>query len=268
MGKSLGEVKQTFLFCDGGSCRKAGAENVTRAARAYLRNSGNWDETHTIKTRCNGRCEDAPTCIVEDGHFWYKKLTPEKVVEVIESHLEKNQPVEDYLLYAQDWKAVKSEDERTKFKIKPFEWESHPELGNCQITKGLSSDQYVYPLFDHLHKNVPDASYETASGERFFFRELIELRYTKTVELEMIQEDKTVELVIGAVPKDDQELKKLKITNTHYFYQENSGKVGVRFANNKNELIGYLFLGKPNEKVWEYCTKIQLQNNRLESISV
>ena len=85
MGKDLANTNLTFLFCDGGSCQKAGSEQAARAARVYLRNNGHWDTTHTIKTRCNGRCEDASTCIVQPGNYWYKELTPEKVVNIIKS---------------------------------------------------------------------------------------------------------------------------------------------------------------------------------------
>ena len=76
MGKNLADVDYSFYHCDGGSCKKAGSENVLRDVRAHLRNNNLWDKTHSIKTRCNGRCEDAPTCIVQPGNYWYKNLTP------------------------------------------------------------------------------------------------------------------------------------------------------------------------------------------------
>ena len=90
MGKNIANTTHTFLFCDGGSCQKKGSEQVVRTARAYLRNNGLWNTTHTIKTRCNGRCEDAPTCIVSNGDYWYKELTPEKIIPIVKSHIETN----------------------------------------------------------------------------------------------------------------------------------------------------------------------------------
>ena len=99
MGKDISKVTTTFQFCDGGSCKKAKSELAVREARAYLRNENLWDTTHTIRTRCNGRCEDAPTWIVQPGNFWYKNLTPEKAVEIVKSHVDTQQPVNEYLLY-------------------------------------------------------------------------------------------------------------------------------------------------------------------------
>lgn len=268
MGKSLEKVKHTFLFCDGGSCRKAGAELVSRAARLYLRNEELWDEVHTIKTRCNGRCEDAPTCIVEDGHFWYKNLNPEKVVELIKSHCENGEPIEEYLVYAREWEQVRSDNERGTFKIKPFEWKDDPYLGRCQMTKGLSSDQYLHPLFDYLYRNAPSTVYETAQGDQLTFSELTEIRFEKDIELELITENKEIQLVIGPVRKDEPHLEKGKIRNTYYFYRESTGQVGVRFSDKKNELIGHLFLGTSEGNAWSYCTRVQLQNNKLQEVSV
>jgi len=108
MGKDIAKSTHTFLFCDGGCCQKKGSDPVVRAARSYLRNRGLWDTTHTIKTRCNGRCEDAPTCIVNRGEYWYKKLTPKLGVELVKAHIHNNKPMNTNLLYADGWDRVKS----------------------------------------------------------------------------------------------------------------------------------------------------------------
>jgi len=122
MGKNIANTTHTFFFCDGGSCQKAGSEKVVRAARAYLRNNGHWDTTHTIKTRCNGRCEDAPTAIVYPGGSWYKELTPEKITPIVKRHLNNTPLLDAELLYKKGWEEQASDNERPAFKPKPFEF--------------------------------------------------------------------------------------------------------------------------------------------------
>ena len=263
MGKDLSKVKQTFLFCDGGSCRRAGSDIVSREARLHLRNNNLWEETHTIKTRCNGRCEDAPTCIVQEGNYWYKNLNGSKIVQIIDSHLTDEKPVDEFLLFSDGQNQVDSDNERGMFQIKPFERREDENLGPCLVTKGLSSDQYLYPLFHFLHKNSSSTIFEMVDGKQLYFENITEVDYSKEYELELKTPNESINLVIGSVPKDHKELQKLKIKNTYYFSQLNTGKVGVKFTNIKNELIGYLWLGFPEDKAWEYCTKIQLQNNVL-----
>ncbi|MCW2119672.1 (2Fe-2S) ferredoxin domain-containing protein [Flavobacterium sp. 7A] len=260
MGKNLVKSQQTFLFCDGGSCQKAGSENVVRAARSYLRNNGLWENTHTIKTRCNGRCEDAPTCIVHSGDFWYKELTPDKIKEVVISHLDHQKPVEAYLLYQEKDFKMNSKKEIAAVKPKPFDVKKDDLLGTCFITKGFSSDQYLYPLFLYLSEQNIQGEIIFASDLTYSISELESVVYESLFTLELNFKNKKQEfLTIGGVPKEESlEVAQSKISSTEYFISIDNNQKGIRFKNKIGKLIAMLYINPSDSLFWEYCLKIQL----------
>ena len=260
MGKNIANTTHTFFFCDGGSCQKAGGEKVVREARAYLRNNGHWDNTHTIKTRCNGRCEDAPTCIVYPGEFWYKELTPEKITHIVKGHINNDCPKETELLFKKGWDKQVSSKEITPIKPKPFELKNDTELGECFITKGFSSDQYLYPLFLYLLDNPKGVTLISSDEKRVAFEDIISLEYSKTYTLELHTETKTIPFTIAAVPKENKELQQSKISITEYFIQKETQQSGIRFKNKFGEVQYKIEFDSIENKAWKYCTKIQLQN--------
>lgn len=260
MGKNIANTTHTFFFCDGGSCQKAGSEKVVREARAYLRNNDLWDTTHTIKTRCNGRCEDAPTCIVSPGEFWYKELTPEKITHIVKGHLNNECPIETELLYKKGWDKQVSNNERAPITPKPFELKNDTELGACFITKGFSSDQYLYPLFLYLKENPDGVTLTMINQDSIEFNDIETLEYYKTYTLELFTKTTCIPLTIAAVPKDNKELQQAKISSTEYFYKKESQQVGIRFKNKFGEVLGKIAFDSIANKGWEYCRKIQLKN--------
>jgi (2Fe-2S) ferredoxin len=264
MGKNLANTTHTFLFCDGGSCQRAGSEQVVREARAYLRNNGYWNTTHTIKTRCNGRCEDAPTCIVHPDESWYKELTPEKIIPIIKSHLDHDIPVEADLLYRKGWDEVHSDKERTPIRPKPFELKNDDDLGSCFLTKGFSSDQYLYPLFLYLQQNPSGVSFVTPDKEHLPFEEFTAIDYAKGYTLDLHSKNAIYPLVIAAVPKENTELRHTKVAITEYFYQIETGQSGIRFKNKFGKTLAGITFDSIVNKAWEYCTKIQLQERCLD----
>jgi len=268
MGKNIANTTHTFFFCDGGSCQKAGGEKVIRTARAYLRNNEQWNNTHTIKTRCNGRCEDAPTCIVHPGEFWYKELTPEKITPIVKGHLNNELPIETELLYQKGWKQQVSDKERTPIKPKPFELKDDKELGECFITKGFSSDQYLYPLFLYLLEKPIGVTLQMSNKQPISFKEIENIEYSKPHTLELFTKTDCIPLTIAAVPKENMELQQLKISSTEYFYQKESQQSGIRFKNKFGETLGKIEFDSIENKAWKYCTKIQLQNESQYLISL
>ena len=265
MGKKLNEVEKTILFCDGGSCQKAGSDKVSRAARAYLRNNGLWNSTHTIKTRCNGRCEDAPTCIVMPDNTWYKKLDENSVIKVLESHLNEEKSFKDQLLYEPGMDQVDSNDERPPFLLKPFEQKEDEVYGKRYETKGFSSDQYLFPLFLFLSQQQEIIKLEKTSGEKVVMNKEAKVVYAHDYFLELSSGEENLNLVIGSVGKNHpEEIQQQKISSTIYYLTDNY-KGGIRFSNKKGELIASLKI--ENQAVWEYCLKIQLGNLKLPNFT-
>jgi (2Fe-2S) ferredoxin len=268
MGKNIANTTHTFFFCDGGSCQKAGSEQVVRTARAYLRNNEHWNTTHTIKTRCNGRCEDAPTCIVEPGEFWYKELTAEKITSIVKGHLNNEGISETDLLFQKGWEEQVSNKERTPIKPKSFEYKNDPELGECLITKGFSSDQYLYPLFLYLLDNPKGVTLYITHQDPVPFEQIEAVNYSKEHTLELFTKTGCIPLTIAAVPKESKELQQSKISGTEYFYQKRTQQVGIQFKNKFGKILGKIEFDSIESKAWEYCTKIQLQNTSLDLTSL
>lgn len=73
----LDGVRTHLLLCNGKSCTRAGAEDVTKAIRNEIKEQGLQKEVHTTKTLCNGRCMDSCTVVEYPRGNWYKKMTPE-----------------------------------------------------------------------------------------------------------------------------------------------------------------------------------------------
>ncbi|WCN38815.1 (2Fe-2S) ferredoxin domain-containing protein [Aneurinibacillus uraniidurans] len=76
-----------LLICNGGSCMRAGGEDVTQAIRNEIAAHHADALIHTTRTRCNGRCEDACVVISYPAGRWYKDMTPEAGRALVRDHL-------------------------------------------------------------------------------------------------------------------------------------------------------------------------------------
>lgn len=259
MGKDLSKVAHTFLFCDGSSCQKAGGELAVRSARAYLRNQGLWNQTHTIKTRCNGRCEDAPTCIVQSGDYWYKNINPKNITEIVKSHIDHNKPVSEYLLFNPIERKMYSDHERKAIVPNPFELKQDDALGWVYITKGFSSDQYLYPLFRHLLEHDIKGTLKLNNGVSYGLKELTEVQYNTQYTAHLSFGAEVENFVIGALPKNiDEQVVEAKITQTFYYINKDNQQKGVLFKNKKGRFVAELKIDAEEQDFLDYCLKIQL----------
>jgi len=268
MGKNISQVHTTFQFCDGGSCRKAKSEIAIREARAYLRNKGLWDDTHTIKTRCNGRCEDAPTWIVQPGNFWYKNLTPEKAISILKSHLENGMPVEESLLYKEGWNQLVTENERV---ISPivFKDKIDPEFGDVLVARAFASDQHIYPLFQYLFqepKPIAVQQYEEA---------LIEIKTPHTVDysddydIHISGKELQLRLAIAGIPKDISDKiadRKVSISEVIWLKKNAIFTKAIRLKNKKGKHLTTIWIKEEDTTTWEHVLTIYLgiSSNRIK----
>lgn len=91
----LAGVSTHFLLCNGKSCTRKGAEEVTLTIRKTIGNCGLTNYVHTTKTLCNGQCQYGPIVVVYPRGDWYGSMTPalanELVLEVVQQrHFVKN----------------------------------------------------------------------------------------------------------------------------------------------------------------------------------
>lgn len=73
----LSKTKQHVLICNGSSCSRVGAEELTQAIRKEISDRDLDDIIHTTRTRCNGRCHDKCVVINYPKGTWYKDVKPE-----------------------------------------------------------------------------------------------------------------------------------------------------------------------------------------------
>ncbi|WP_042346708.1 (2Fe-2S) ferredoxin domain-containing protein [Bacillus massiliigorillae] len=86
-----------LFMCNGSSCNRKDAEEVTLAIRDEITKLGLDDKIHTTRTRCNGRCKDAPVVIEYPKGNWYGSLTADVGREIVRTY---NQaPLREYVSY-------------------------------------------------------------------------------------------------------------------------------------------------------------------------
>jgi len=85
---NLSNTIHHVLICNGSSCNRVGAEELTQEIRKEISNRNLDDIIHTTRTRCNGRCHDKCVVINYPEGNWYKDLQPEDVPHFINSLLD------------------------------------------------------------------------------------------------------------------------------------------------------------------------------------
>lgn len=90
----LVETQKCIFICNGGSCLKLGADEVTLALRSKIADLGLQSNIHTVRTKCIGRCEDAPVLFTAPDSCWHKNIELENVNQFINYYV-LNQKVEN-----------------------------------------------------------------------------------------------------------------------------------------------------------------------------
>ena len=83
----LSSTQHHILICNGSSCNRVEAEELTQAIRKEISDRDLDNIIHTTRTRCNGRCHDKCVAIHYPKGTWYKDLKPEDASPFIESIL-------------------------------------------------------------------------------------------------------------------------------------------------------------------------------------
>lgn len=81
----LSRTKHHILICNGSSCNRVGAEELTQSIRKEIYKRDLDDVVHTTRTRCNGRCLDKCVVVHYPNGTWYKDLKPEDAPLFLES---------------------------------------------------------------------------------------------------------------------------------------------------------------------------------------
>ncbi len=97
--KDITKLKHTLFMCNGSCCNKAGAEEMILELRKEIRACGCFEEIHTVRTKCMGRCDDAAVIFVQPECVWYKCVNKEDVKSIVHDYLINNKIVETKFLY-------------------------------------------------------------------------------------------------------------------------------------------------------------------------
>lgn len=81
--KDLINTKKCLFICNGGSCLKKNAEEVTRVFRKHIKENGLDDDYHTVRTKCIGRCDDAPVILISPDNIWLKEVNIDKCNHIL-----------------------------------------------------------------------------------------------------------------------------------------------------------------------------------------
>ncbi|MDQ0201166.1 (2Fe-2S) ferredoxin domain-containing protein [Neobacillus ginsengisoli] len=108
---NLKGTKHHVLICNGSSCMRKGGEEATQAIRNEIEHLNYDTFIHTTRTRCNGRCKDAPVVIVYPEGTWYKEVTPEVGSKIVHQHLAGGCSIEDHIIYQYEQEGFRSPKE-------------------------------------------------------------------------------------------------------------------------------------------------------------
>jgi (2Fe-2S) ferredoxin len=81
----LSKTKHHILICNGSSCMRDGAEELTQEIRKEIKDQGLEEEIHTTRTRCNGRCKDKCVVIHYPIGIWYQDMQQSDAKAFIQS---------------------------------------------------------------------------------------------------------------------------------------------------------------------------------------
>lgn len=150
MSKNLPGVTHTILVCNGGSCKKKGAEEVTREMRCALKMKGLHETTHTIKTYCVGSCENAPVVLLQPEDLWYKCITTDLTADFVDQKIVRGQELPEHILFRPGWeqmapfKTIKPKTQHT-FSDQEDTW-----VGRVWAASVYPWEHNVYPLLKEL----------------------------------------------------------------------------------------------------------------------
>ncbi|WP_248925874.1 (2Fe-2S) ferredoxin domain-containing protein [Paenibacillus hamazuiensis] len=96
---NLAGTRHHVFMCNGSSCMRQGAEEVTRAIREEIAVRGADGLIHTTRTLCQGRCEDACVVTVYPEGSWFKQTTPELARRLVNEHLLQGELMSEHLSF-------------------------------------------------------------------------------------------------------------------------------------------------------------------------
>ncbi|NLM20172.1 MAG: NADH-quinone oxidoreductase subunit NuoF [Peptococcaceae bacterium] len=93
------EFNYQILVCGGGGCISSKCHEVRDALVKCLEKYGLSDKVAVIVTGCMGICALGPVVLIRPDQTFYTEVTPEKMVEIVKSHIINGTVLEKYTYY-------------------------------------------------------------------------------------------------------------------------------------------------------------------------
>lgn len=116
--KDLINTKKCLFICSGGSCMKKDAEKVTQNIRKGIKDMKLNDEYHTVRTKCMGRCDDAPVLMLAPDNIWLKNIQSKECEHLLKSIQKEKIKESTYFLYQSGDMFINSDSIPTKHREK------------------------------------------------------------------------------------------------------------------------------------------------------
>lgn len=249
MGKDLTKVNQTIFICNGGSCKKQQAEDLTREIRCELKMAGLHETTHTIKTLCMGQCENAPVVYTESDNTWYKQMNIDRINLMVDSLASGNGETSDNILFRREWDKMKPAKVIKPKTLSEFNTIEDTEMGPIDFIKIYPWKFNTYPLIKECLKDKwKDLQVKSIHGE--LYPGTCQFKYDSgKVQVVCTKSRSSVVFVLSA-SKDSSDLKH-KISDVRLFRTLQSDFSGLQFFNQAEGKILEV-TWSDNEDLWKH----------------
>ena len=133
------KYERHVLVCGGAGCVSSNCEAVQKALIEALDEFGLSDKIDVQVTGCMGTCAVGPVILIQPDGTYYTEMTPEKVREVVQTHLIGGEVIEGYTFYDNFLKKRVPKQEDITF----FQYQVRIALRNCGSVDYASLPAYI-----------------------------------------------------------------------------------------------------------------------------
>ncbi len=127
-----------LLICCGSGCISAGSLKIKKRLKEILEEKDMAHEVNIIETGCMGPCDFGPVLLVYPEGTFYKKVTVDDALEIVEEHFLKGRPVKRLMLSEGEQKTY-----ATKKEIPFYKRQVKVALENCGFVDPESIEEYI-----------------------------------------------------------------------------------------------------------------------------
>jgi len=144
----MADMNKTYrthvLVCAGAGCVSCGCEAVAQTLQSEIDRLGLANEVKVVLTGCMGSCNLGPVAVVVPEGVFYERLTPDGIKRVVEEHLLKGRPVEEFMHKAVGGGAEGEEQVYRRMMDLPyFKLQRKIVLRNCGVIDPGNIEEYI-----------------------------------------------------------------------------------------------------------------------------